>query len=334
MKLRVYNLLKKFDILEILQIENSYFNSFPLRNNKKISKEVIELNYGEFSPYSNSEIYSKVDNNEIKLWYTDQVFTSMLVLPESNILLNYFVKNNIDGIVFIDTQPQKLLVIKEGALKRQISKNRIAQYEIDLIQKEFAIESCHSFDAKQYKEHFKKAIEAISIKDMSEFIQVDFDYKKWMDAFVQKAAVPISVFIGILIFIEGLNYLYVNDKLKTVESEYTKIKKTTQETRNIVNDIEDRSGKYTKLIKEFENNQKLITAMQTVSGIIKDANASFLFLRISENEFRIKVDTNQTSSIFTKIVNTGYFENLKIQSTAKNRRSPGEKVIIKGEVKW
>ena len=104
--------------------------------------------------------------------------------------------------------------------------------------------------------------------------------------------------------------------------------------REKINVIEDRSAKYFSLEKEFKNNSKLLQAMQSISKIIKDTNTSFLFLRISENEFRVKVDTNQTSKVFTEIVGTGYFENLKIQSAVKNRVSGGESVIIKGEVKW
>jgi len=334
MKIELFNLLRKFDFLDLLKVEESYYNSFDLKKTKKLSKEVVLLNYAEHSPYSNFDIFYNIENEKVNLWYTDKEFDATIVLPESVVFTKYFVKNKVDGIIVFDTHPKKLIVIKDGVLQRQFSKNEIAPYEISLLKKEFAVDGYHVYNTQEYQEYFKYAVESLSLKNILDFFSFEFNYKNLIDVIVKKISIPLSVFVSVLLFIEFLNYFYVQDRLKGVEKEYSAVKEKTQMTRDSVNEIQDMTGKYIKLEKEFDNNKKLIKAVDSVSGIIKDANASFLFLRISENEFRIKVDTNQTSQVFTKIVNLGYFEDLKIQSAVKNRRDPGEKVIVKGEVKW
>ncbi|MDF1881741.1 hypothetical protein JHD50_10600 [Sulfurimonas sp. MAG313] len=334
MKIKLFNYLKKFDLLDILKIEESYFNAFSLKKSKKLTKDVVLLNYAEHSPYSSFDIHYKLENEEVSLWFTDKNFDSLVVLPESSIFLQYFIKNNIEGIILFETSPQKLLVIKEGVLKRQFSKNTVAEYEIGLLKKEFNVEDSHVYTQDQYEQELNKAIENISVKDILDFFSFEFNYKNLIDVFVQKISIPLSILIFGLLIMEGLNYTYLQSSLEEVTKQYKIIKEKTQITRENINEIEDISEKYSSLKIEFKNNTKLISSMDAISDIIKDANASFLFLKLSENEFRMKIDTNKTSKIFTQIVNTGYFADLKIQSTVKNRRGSGEKVIIHGEVKW
>jgi len=330
---KLFELLKKLDLIDILNIEDSYFKTLISKKSKKLSKDVLLFNYSEYSPYAKFDIYSNFDKGNINLWFTDKKQDTTVVLPESYILLNYLKKNDINGLVLFDTSPKKLLVIKDGTLKRQISKSSITPYEIELIKKEFAINDTYKYDKKEYENHLENAINNISFKDVIEFFSIEINFKNIFNLLIKKVSIPLSIFVTILLSIEVLNYAYVQEKLSSTKEQYKLLKLKTTELRDSIYEIEDVSNKYVSLGKELENNSRLIEIVESISEVLKEVNASFLFLKISDADFNLKVDTNQTSVVFGKIVNLGYFDNLKIHSTIKMRYSNNEQVLIKGKIK-
>ncbi len=331
---KLFDLLKKANIVEILNIEDSYFKTFNFKNKKKISKEVVLVNYSEYSPYDKFDVYYNSNKQNINIWYTDKTIDSTIVLPESYLLSNYYVKNGISGLILIESVPKKLLVIKDGELKRQFSKKDIATLEIELIKKEFLIENTHIYTDNQYAAHLEEAVYNISFKDMMSFFSFELNYKNILSIMINKVSIPLAVFISLLTLIEGANYFYVKNQLSFVEDEYKAVKKQTMTLKENVDKIDMISQKYTALEMELQNSDKVFNAIKTISGIVHDANATFKILRITDNTINITIETNQTSSVFTKIVNSETFSNLKIQNTKKDRRSNKETVAIKGEIKW
>jgi len=331
---KIFSLLSKFDILSLVKIEDTYFKSMPLKKKIKLSKEVVLLNYSEFSPFRDFDTLYTLLNDHIGIWFTDKKIRTYIAIPESYVIANYLLKNEIDGIIIFDTYPQNLLVIKDRKLCRQISKDKISKYEINLLQKEFFVNEYHFYEKKEYEKLLVDAIENILIKDIFAFFNFNLNYKEIVDIFIKKLSTPISIFVALLFFIEGLNYLYVNKKISTIENKYKTIKEKTQITRDKIYVIEEKYLDFNTLDSELKKNQNLINILHSVSDIVKDKNASLLYFKVSENEFSIRVDTNKTSELFSNIVSTGYFNDLKIQSSVKNKMTKSEKVIIKGNVKW
>ncbi len=333
MKQKLFKIFLKLDLIAILDIKNSFFKRVIVKNSKKSSKEVMFLNYSEYSPYKEFDIIYEQNHESINLWFTDIKQKSNITLPESYILAKYLAKENQDGIFFFDTFPQKLILVKDAKLKYQLSKKNISNYELTLLKKEFAISDVYSYSEEEYKSIFQKAIESLPLINIFNFLSLELNYKTFLNLVVKKIALPVAIFISLLLLFEFANHIYLQNQITDVKSEYTTIRKKSSTLREKMNTIEDKTDKYILLDKELKINNKFINIIENLSNTLKENNTSFLFLRLSQSEFRLKIDTNKTAKVFSEIVNSNYLKDLRIQTTRKNRHSDGESVIITGKIR-
>ncbi len=329
---KLFKILQKLDILTILDIKDSYFKTLEVRNKKKVSKEVISLNYAELSPYKEFDIVYYQSNAEINLWFTDIKQKSNIILPESYIFAHYFIQEHREGIILFDTVPQKLLLIKDAKLKYQLCKKNISNYELALLKKEFAISEVHSLTQEEYKTTLTVAIEQLSLVNIFNFLSIELNYKTILNLIVKKSALPVAIVVSLLLLLEFANSLYLKERLEKITAEYKSIRKKSSTLRDKMYAIEDQTQKYTLLEKELNVNTKFITIINGLSDILRENNTTFLFLRLSDSEFRVKIDSNQTAKVFSDIVKSNYLKDLRIQSTRKNRYTDGESVIITGKI--
>lgn len=326
---KIFSTLLKFKIINILNIQNSYFKIVKMK--KKISKEVILLNYSDLSPYKDFNLVYNLENNKINLWFTNQEKLSIITLPESYILSKHLIKKKLTGIILFNSTPKKLILIQDSQLKYQLSMEHISKYQINLLKQEFSISNFYQYSEDEYNNIFNDSIETLSIVDIFQFLSIELDYREILNIFIKKLAIPIGVFVLLLLSLESINYLYLKDKLTLVKSNYSTIREKSSLLRDKIKQIENQQDKYKLLEKELDTNTKFINITTETSKILKENNSSFIFLRISDSEFRIKIDTNQTAKVFSDIVNSNYLEDLRIQSTKKNRYTNRESVIITGK---
>ena len=331
MKEKIFTYLNKINFIYVLKIDESYFKPIHFKKKQKLSKEVVNLNYLELSPYIDSKLFYNERGEYINLWFTDKKTTATIVLPESLILSKYFIENSFDGIFIFDTQPQKLLIVKNKMLLKQLSKETFSTYERELFKKEFLLNEITTYTPLQYKEIFKDALNYLSMKDLFSFLTLDLDYKTFFMLLINKITIPFAIFISLLFAIELANFTYVNKQTDIVKKEYKKIRKSTQALREKLEDIKSSIEVYQPLRRELKSNQNFTNSVKLLSGVLQDTNSSLLFVRVSGDELRVKIDTNVTATVFKKMIDSGVLIDLRIQSSRKNRYSDTEQVIITGK---
>lgn len=333
MRKNIFDLSTKLNLIQLLSIEDSYFKSFDFQRKKKLSKEVIRINYGEYSPYDEFDISYRQSADEISLWYSQIPLESAIVVPESYILYSYFLDKGIEGLIVFDTSPQKLIVIKEGKLKSQFSKEHISAYAIRLLQKEFAIEHRHDFSDLEYQESIDIGIRNLSLTSLFDFLYLKLDKKSLFQSVIDYTAKPIAILVALLLVLEVINYFYIENSLKVLQAQYKNVKSQTEILRKRVNNIDSDMEQFEQLGSELKMNQKIIDSIESIAQIVFDENGTFQYIRVSEDSIEISLESNQTSSIFTKIINTKQFERLKIVNTQKMKFSDREKVMLRGSIR-
>ncbi|HIP37551.1 MAG TPA: hypothetical protein EYG85_11935 [Crocinitomix sp.] len=333
MKTKIFDLLRKFNIVQFLKIEEVYFRSFLLTSKKKISKEVVLLNYAEYAPDISFDITYLQNLKSIDVWYSKNSLDESIAIPESYLLYKYFLHQEMDGIIIFNSQPKKILVIKDKMLKHQFSKELISEYELNLLKKEFNIEKISVFTNDEYKSSLEKALKSFSLKDVVSFVNFKFDSKSIIENMVNNLAKPIVLLLILLIGLELGSYFFLEKEMKLVKSDYREIRKETQGLRTRVNEVDNALDSYAFIERSLDQNKQLLNSIENISMLMEDYNATFRYLRISDDNLELQLESNKTSSIFTKMVNTGVFENLKISNMIKMRFSDKERVTLKGRIK-
>ena len=334
MRKNIVYFLQKLGFLYILKLEESYFKSVDFKKNKKPPKDVIWLNYQDLSPFENTQIFSTLNGGKLFLWFAEKDIKESLVIPESYLLAKFLIHENIienqEGIVVYNTEPKKIIVLKNGILQAEFSKKQISSYELELLKKEFGIVNVYSFSTELFQQHIEASYENISIEEIFSFISFDLNYKEIFKIILDKFIIPFSLVISTLFLIQGINYIVVQDKISSMENTYKTIRMKSSTLRDELTEIDDSLLLYTKLQSELEVNQKYFDSIDATSKILQDTNSTLLFLRATENNFRVRIDTNETSHLFEMFIKTNLFGNLRIQNSKKNKRTNRELIIIQG----
>ncbi len=331
MNLSFFQKLVKVGLVEVLPIEAAFYELFPFPEKKRIKREIVEINFAQYSPYGEaSRLLFKTFDDKIGVWFTQKTFTTPIVIPESY-LLYLALKAKGDGLYLFETEPQKIVILGNGLLQRQVAKKRFQSYEKVLLQKEFNLDRVVTYSEKEYRYLFDHGIKQLSLTDLYTFHRIRIDRERLLRTAIEKSALPVGLTLLALLGIQGLFHLYIDRQTHKVTDEYRKIKNANSVIAERFDTVDDYARRLAPVQKKITETERYFHLLDRLSKTAQEHNATFEMVHFMGRLFRIRVESNATDALFTDLVKAKDLERLTIRSTIK-LRSGRERATIQGEI--
>ncbi len=311
-------------LVNIIPSEDTFFKSVEVPKNIKLTPELVKINYQHLSPFPSGDIIFYKTKNLIYLWF---VKYPLLEDKKVNIPEGYFVYKNFkskkNAVVIVKKENSVIVsVIKDGELISQftLTTNLAVNLDdrIELLKKEYSLKNPEilKINAKELKYR-------TDLKDIIVFSRIQLNKESIKDFFIENIKIPlIIILLGISIYdIFLLNYLE-KEKEKKKNTLY-QLKKENAEIKNLLYKLEDESKFWNSFLKREMKFENIYNVLSDIGKILKEKNGKFESLDYSGNLIDLWIKTkSKSTTLIDKLVKTGYFEEVKIISSAKDMYEP------------
>ena len=154
---KILSFLNRKNKLKFLDIKDSFFKYVKLPQKTRFSREAVELNYAASSPFENPNMIFMQERDNLYIWFYKIDIEGTFVIPEAFLICKALKDKMNNGVAMFQTSPLNIVVIKNGVLYSQISRDKITDRETDILLKEFALskDDLHRFSDKDYKKLIK-----------------------------------------------------------------------------------------------------------------------------------------------------------------------------------
>jgi len=314
----LFNHLIKKNIISVSPFEESFFLYKRLDKKVKLTREIIELNYGNESPYDNKlNITSIFNNKNLYLWFHKKDTVSK-PLPSALLLFRSLAIKYKNTICIFKGEPNKILIIKNNQLVASFIKKNIHDRDIILMKEEYFVEDVEFFNENEFKDGFKH----LTYNDLLNILHLKMDFTKVMNDFIKWSALPFLISSIFLMFIIGGYDFYKQMGNEKLLEEYTHKKNLTQKMKDSITKNEELNEVFTILSNEFKYIDKAVV-LSEILQISKDLNISLEFIRIEDMNVNFIVVTKNEEKIplfTTKLFKTTLFNDVKNISSQKLRK--------------
>ena len=328
---RLISFLKTKDKIQILPIEETYLKHIRFEKKIILDKNAIKLNYAHLSPYKNTQIISLQNDEELYLWFHEREFKDKIILPQGYILYNYLKKRYHDHIVIIETNPAKILVIKDSILVSQSIKRRVDEAYIKSLQKEYGVFKEAYISINQFEHIEENALKELSFQDLLKFANFNFD-KGGISEIINVVALPFMIFVSLIIVLEYMQSFYIDYKKNEAKKVYREYKSKNSKIRKKYDLVEADIQKYKEFIKkEPEFTQKFLIASK-LSKELKDFNSTIRYIEFSGDKASVTIKTKRQNELIAKLIKSDFLKDLKVESNYKNKKTGITQVTFSADI--
>lgn len=317
--------------MKIVAFEDTFYYTSILPKNVKFSRELSKLNFGKYSPFSNPHILSYFANENIMIWFYEKNIQAPFVVPEGFFLANELKKQKQDAIYVINGDIIKVLVIKDDKLLNAFTIDELDGQRLQLIINEYQIPNITHIEKNQYANLYKTAFKNLSLKNIYEFRQYDFDIKTISKNLLNQLSYPLSTLIIFAILLNYVHGMLLDKKIEALKTQYLQEKSKNQIIKNEIRAHNAKIRKY----KSFTQTELIYPApsmlLNDIYKIFKSSDkASINNISIGNGKMILKLQTNMNPVIFlNRLSQIKYLHNVIIASSYKRR---GETAVITYEI--
>ncbi len=317
----MYKILSKYNFITILPFEDTFFYTTTLPKKIKFSKELIELNYLKYSPYSSSNIINRVDSQHLMLWYFKERVDSAVIIPESYLLYEELKKNREDAVYIVNDTIVKIIVIKESKLLSAFTLDNLDEMVINLTMDEFQVFKRVEVDKESYNKLTENSLNELSLKEVFKFNQLSLDRKDLLKVAVDKLSYPLSLLVLLAMLVSYTQTALLKSEIEDLKESYKSKKDENREIKKYVKEHNKEVKKWKEFIKKELRYIGPITILDALYTIFKDDEKAYLTsVFINENRLQIRIQTDINPVEFLNRLNKiDYFSNVVIQNTHKPR---------------
>jgi len=311
-------------LINLIPAEDTFFKSVEIPKNVKLTPELVKINYQHLSPFPSGDIIFYKTKKFLYLWFVKYPLleTKKINIPEGYFIYKQF-KHQKNAIVMVRKENSVIVsVIKDGELLSQFTLSSSLAVNlkdrIELLKKEYSLKNPEVIEIER-----KQLKIRADLKDIFAFSKFEINKESLKSFFIENIKVPLIIILLIVsiydIFL--LNYLQKEKEKRQVI--LYQLKKENAEIKNSLYKLEDESkfwNEFQKKEMKFENIYNVLTA---IGKILKEKNGKFESLNFSGNLIDLWIKTkSKSTTLIDKLVKTGYFEEVKIISSAKDIYEP------------
>lgn len=322
MRKTITELLLKYDILQIVSMEESFFMHSTLAKDVKLSAELIQLNFVKLSPVPNPVVISYKEGEELYLWFVKQEKRDAKILLPESFLIYKALKEKQEGIFVFKTHPKRIYVLKERKLQAAfVSYETIDDLGIELIKDEYDLDNSAVYDAQMYDRLKQKALQELSVFELLNFIQIDLDKESLKTIFVEKLSYPLISLLVLYMTVTYLQGYFLEKRADALMQEYQKFKNQNSKTKSAIRKHNEEVEKLEDFFqKEFDPVDPFKVVFDLSKVVAPRDKATVTYLTITNGRIKIRIESDDDAIKYLKRFNAiPYLEEIVIENTFKPR---------------
>jgi len=313
-------LLLKYDFLEIVPMQGSFFKASILKQKVKLSPELLQLNYEKLSPIANPIILSYMQEDTIYIWFLKETSRDKKILIPESFLIYKALQNNHDGIFVFQTDPKQIYVLKEKKLQTAfVSHESIDSPTISIMKDEYNFTNVQIFDKKEHDKIVQNQLQRITFQELFAFMQFKIDRENLKKFFLEKLTYPIVSLLFLYMLVSYTQGYFLQKKQDTLMKEYQTFKTKNSEIKNAIRKHNKTVEKLQKFLKtEFEPVDPFGVVYDLYKVITKKDEATVEYFSFNNNNIKVKIKTHDNAIKYLKRFNTiSYLKDVVIENTYK-----------------
>lgn len=325
------NILLKYNLIKIVAFEDTFFHTSVFPKKVKFSKELLRLNFGKYSPFLNPHILSYFADKRAMVWFYKKNIKAPFVIPESFFLANELKKQKQDAIYVINDDIIKILVIKDDKLLDAFTIDRLDKQGLQLIINKHQISDITHIEKNQYEYLYKTALKNLSLKDIYEFRQYDFNIKTISKDLLNQLSYPLSALIVFAILLNFAHGILLDKKIKALKTQYLNEKSKNQTVKNEIRTHNIKIRKWKNFIQTELIYPMPLMLLNDIYKIFKPSDkATIKDISIENGKMTLRLQTNTNPVIFlNRLSKIKYLQNVIIASSFKRK---GKVTIVTYEI--
>ncbi len=309
---KLKHLLSKY-LIKIIPIEETYFIKTQIPD-IKLNKDIVLLNYGSLSPFTNGDAVFYKDKKNLYMWFTkNKIDSKKIYIPEGFLVYKTHKKQNNSIIIKnIQKNNQGIVIIRDGVLIAQFCKRNLENEYIELLKKEYSLTNPEIIRADNSQEY------EVNIDDILKFSHsLNINMQSIITKTYEELKVP-AIILLLLVNIFNISiYEYTNSMVSKKKTELRTIEQLNEKIKKQFGTLEKKSG----FFKEFMNSElkypNLYIILSAITSSVLKNKGKITLYRQSGNLIDMWVVSNSPSSIVNSLMSTGYFSSVDVISIAQ-----------------
>ncbi len=326
-------LLDKF--CKILPLGSYYFMLVSKPKKVKLTRDLIYINFSNYSIFKNSEILYLEDGDRIYLWFIDRdfliknKFKQKIFIPEGLLISKALNDDNV--IIVLKKDNDLFCIVKKSNIIQTEIKININEKDnyLSILKKKYKINNIKYYDNLNTIFFHIKIKDFI--KDLKGLILNQVDIKQQIYTISDIIIVPLIIlFIGLGID-KILYYSYINKKINIISKELNIIEHKNKSIKSKYNYLEKENFFWKNFKKEELSSPSFFLTLNSVFLALKNSNAQLRFFSKNSNLVNIIVSGTSTSKLIKNLLSLNIVKEVSVlnNSIQNNKEIVNIKVILK-----
>ena len=321
----------------VIDIEDTFFVRKEVPKSLKVNKEIIKINYMNLSPFENGDFVFFRKNSILYMWFFDRSAierkNGAILVPESFLIYVFFSKKigKKNAIIIKESKDKKfVLVIREGELVSQFVSKEKNDEIVDKLTRKFSLKNFKVIGMNETLD-----LSFFSFRDFLVFLK--FGYEKFSDKRIFESLYNLAVSFMINLFITInlftlFSYFYLSLTVSNKEKQLYSLEQSNVSLKKYFKEM----VKEEKFTNEFFGKElaypPLYSCVATISECVYKGNGFILSYHYTRDSIYIRVKAKSVSSIVKNLLNTGFFEDVKLLDTSRYSKLNNTEFLEVGEI--
>jgi len=319
----MYKIVLKYNLVEILSFEDTFLYTTSLPKKVKFSKELLRFNYLKHSPFINSDLLHLFQDKELYIWFSKKKIDAKFAIPESYLAYKILSKTIKETICIIYDDIIKIVIIKDSKLFNAFTVKNLDETTLLIMKEEFQLENIVEIDKAKYKGLITSAKESLSLKELYDFNQFEFERNKIIENIVDTLSYPISFLILFAIFVNYMQGYIVKDDISELKKIYLEKKENNRELKRMIKEHNFEVKEYKNFTKReflFYDGYEILNQLYS---IIDSKEFNIKFVAVTGDILRVQFEAGKIDAIqvLDKLNKIKILDNVVLKNSYKPRRS-------------
>lgn len=311
--------LKKFHLLGVVSCDDTSYLNVVLPEKVKLTNELVRLNYDKYSPFISPKFVTFPEKSYLMLWFMRSKNDASIIIPECYLLFKSLKNRKKDCIYILNNQKINVFIIKNNQLLASYVLNVLDDTLIQLSKDEYLIEEIEEIEEIEVNKMKEESINSLTMNEIYHFIQVNMDMKSISKFIVEKFTYPIVGLIVFSLFVNFIQGMYLESKIKTLEHKYLQEKAENKELRGYIKKYNIKAKKYELFIQNELAYPSVASIMEAIYKTLKDSKDIVIdSMNINGDKMLLRIRTSKSAiSYLEKLNSIAYFKEILIQKNIR-----------------
>lgn len=327
--------LQRLDLFNVIRIEDAFFKSFRLDKTRRLDPDLLQLNYGHYSPYHDPELLGFQDADRLYVWFFPKSEAPGLRIPVAHVLFQSLKKQYGDAIIFLK-QPQgvHVVVIRHNHLQNVFASADLNETQKKLLAEEYGIDESVAFDETASRELLEKSLRHYSPLAVAQWLRSSVKVKPLLRTAADRLAYPAVFLIGCYMLFDAVSTGLLERRLEAKKTEYLAMKTLNDPVRAELSGMRMQNEKMEAFVQNEFGSPDILTMMDPLIAIADKVHGEYERMRFSGGKLELQIIAEADALDFLKAVNqTGYFEDIHKTQEMAIRDTGYNRIGIEADIK-